>query len=282
MSNISSLGYSSIISYISFCLIFFTLKFVYFAEDNFSWILLFLVLSFIIQVMNNLAITADPTVCGQTNMSFALYQTAIPWICIFTVSALCLLAFPGWLRSFSNTFGLYAANAYGLQDVITEIFSQDEREIAINAASGASTQSKPDIQLLKAIDTVYSSPTTVINELDPRTMKKIFITSIPSDPSFNDKFNEGLSPITIQDGKSVELLEWGSLLKLNPSLRRRAPSQSLIRKLYKITLLKDSVGYFCWFILIGTLSSMISVNSIISSQCNSNKKNTFDIIFNKT
>jgi hypothetical protein len=117
-----------------------------------TWIILFIVLSFLIQLMNNIAITANVNVCGKSNIPFAMYHTAIPWIFVFTVTALCLTAFPGWLRVFSNTFGLYAAQAYGLQNVVNEIFTNGQR---MAATSNASRGSSPDIQLLKAIDSVY-------------------------------------------------------------------------------------------------------------------------------
>ena len=82
--SLSYLGYSSIISYVSFCVVFFTLKFVYFAEDSISWIILFIFLSFLLQFMNNIAITSNTNVCGSPNVSFAMYHTAVPWFFVFS------------------------------------------------------------------------------------------------------------------------------------------------------------------------------------------------------
>jgi hypothetical protein len=288
--SLSNLGYSSIISYISFCVIFFTLKFVYFAEDSMSWIILFLVLSFLLQFMNNLSITSNKNICGKSNIQFAMYHTAVPWICVFTVTALCLIAFPGWLRVFSNTFGLYAAQAYGLQSIISELFNDTQKAMATEKATKEG--SSPDIQLLKAIDSLYSNPTTVINELDPKTVKKMVVTKDKID-SFNDdlkkKFydtilvTDGQPPTyalkDLEVGKTRELLEWDSLSKLIPNFVRM-PKQQLINDLYRMTLLKDTVGYFFWFMFVGILTSMISINSLISTPCATNKKNAFDIIFN--
>ncbi len=289
--SLSNLGYSSIITYISFCLVFFTLKFVYFAEDSASWMIMFLVLSFIIQLLNNLAMTANVNVCGSSNLTFAMYHTAVPWICIFGVTALCLLSFPGWLRVFSNTFGLYAAQAYGLQNVISKIFTSAERAVASETATKSGNT--PDIQLLKSIDSIYSSPTTIINELDPRTLKKNFVdqSQINSFTELQQKtFYDFVSVTdnqtpkytlrTLEPGQKRALLEWGSLSKLIPNFVRM-PDQDTVYELYRMTLLKDTVGYFFWFILVGMLCSMISINSILSTPCNSKKKNSFDIIFNK-
>lgn len=277
--NVSNLGYSSIVTYISFCVIFFTLKFVYFPEDSASWIILFLVLSFVLQLMNNISITANKNVCGTSNVGYAMYHTIIPWIFVFTVTALCLLAFPGWLRVFSNTFGLYAAQMYGLQNTISSIFTETQRNEVIKTAS-----SIPDIQLLKAIDSVYSNPTTIVNELDPRTMKKIYVNTEQLTKLDKNKFyDKAVGDLDIlEPGQTRQLFEWDSLSKLNPNFLNNPPSQYLIKELYHMTLLKDTVGYFFWFILIGSLSGMISVNSLLSSHCNSSKKTSFDIIFNKT
>jgi hypothetical protein len=217
-----------------------------------------------------------------------MYHTAVPWICVFGVTALCLMAFPGWLRVFSNTFGLYAAQAYGLQGVISNIFNDGQKAIATQRATGSS---RPDIQLLKAIDSVYSSPTTIVNELDPRTVKKMIVDgpkiaafSIEQRRKYFDEVEvvNGQSTFKLRDlreGESRELLEWESLSKLIPNMID-IPKQDLIKELYRMTLLKDTVGYFFWFIFVGILSSMISINSLISTPCVSNKKNSFDIIFN--
>jgi hypothetical protein len=299
--NVSNLGYSSIISYVSFCLIFFTLKFAYFAEDNATWIILFLVLSFILQLMNNIAITANANVCGKSEIPFAFYHTIIPWILVFTVTALCLLAFPGWLRVFSNTFGLYAAEAYGLQDVISKIFTNAQRNsvtsnatrevIEINDKGEKVHKSNPDIQLLKAIDNVYTNPTVIINELDPRTVKKSIVTRSmlsgfdeKTQNEFYRKFYDYVDTVPrlndFEGEEARELIEWDSLSKLSPQFITNPPVQGLIKELYHMALLKDTVGYFFWFLFVGTLSSLISVNSLLTSQCNSTKKTNFDIIFN--
>lgn len=285
--TISNVGYSSIISYVSFCLIFFTLKFVYFSEDSVSWIILFLILSFILQLLNNISISANKNVCGKSEVLFAFYHTIIPWILVFTVTALCLMAFPGWLRVFSNTFGLYAAQAYGLQEVISQVFMDKERE---SLTSTIISSGRPDLNLIKAIDAIYSNPTTIFNELDPRTIKKTIINKSTIDSKnpeelsayykkFHDENTTGLIPIELNQTR--ELLEWESLSKLSPTFLKNAPNQKLIKELYNMALLKDTVGYFVWFMFVGILSSLISVNSLLASDCNTTKKNGFDIIFNR-
>lgn len=242
-------GYVSIVTYLSFCVLFFTVKFVYFPENGGTWILLFLVASFIIQLGCNIDMATNKNVCGKMDGGFAFYHTIIPWLFIFTVAALCLWAFPGWLRVFSNTFGSYAAYAYGLQGVLDAIFSQASRSSAVTSAN-------QDFQLLKTIDSVYSNPSTIVNELDSTTMRHgVDVT-----------------------GKTT--LDWGSLQKLINSNIITQPADEVVKKLYEMSLLKDNVGYFVWYLLLGSLASMVSVNSILSSRCGSTQKSSYDIIFN--
>ena len=247
-------GYVSIVTYLSFCVLFFTVKFVYFPENGGTWILLFLVASFIIQLGCNIDMATNKNVCGKMDGGFAFYHTIIPWLFIFTIASLCLWAFPGWLRVFSNTFGSYAAYAYGLQGVLDEIFTQDSRNSAVNTAA-------TDIQLLKTIDSVYSNPNTIINELDSTTMT-----------TMTEKSGEA--------NTQKKIMVWESLNRLIDTSIIKTPSQELVQKLYNMSLLKDNVGYFVWYLLLGSLASMVSVNSILSSRCGSTKKSSYDIIFN--
>jgi hypothetical protein len=286
--NISTIGYTSLMIYISFTFIFFVLKFSFLPEDNISWVFLFLFLSYIIQTGFNVGVIRSQQICQASHLnafSISAYNTFIPWIMIFTSFALIITIFPGWLRAFSNTFGLYAAQAYGLQEVINNIFTSTERTLANSRA----TVPTPNIQLLKSIDSVYSMPTTIINELDPKSVRKhtiisetqltSFLTSEENKKKFYDFDNNGnkVNP-TFQNG--LLLYEWSSLDKLNPDYLTNPPSQSDIKNLLRIVELKDTVGYFFWFLFVGSMCSIISVNSILAGGCDKTNRSTYDIIFN--
>jgi hypothetical protein len=43
----------------------------------------------------------------------------------------------------------------------------------------------------------------------------------------------------------------------------------LYEDLYKKLSLKEDIGYFFWFILVGSISVVVSTNSILLSTCNS-------------
>jgi len=147
MSDLSSLANTSVVNYVSFCLIFFVLKYKYFAEDKFMWIIVFFIVACMLQFVNNLYLSSLPLFCGGVQVNISLYATLFPWIIIFGSFAICLIVFPGWLRAFSNTFGIKAAQMFGIEDAINKLFdSASKDELASNA------RARGDIDLLKAID----------------------------------------------------------------------------------------------------------------------------------
>ena len=48
----------------------------------------------------------------------AFFNTLYPITFIFVEVAMLLEAFPGWVRVFSNTFGMSAARLFGIEDII--------------------------------------------------------------------------------------------------------------------------------------------------------------------
>ena len=117
----NNIGPTSLVSYISFTLLFFILK-SQFKFPGTSWIWIFLLISGLIQFINNLYLTSLPQVCGNYNVNSALSATLVPWICIFAVTCFCLIFIPGWLRVFSNTFGAGIANMAGMQKAVSDLF----------------------------------------------------------------------------------------------------------------------------------------------------------------
>ena len=48
----------------------------------------------------------------------------------------------------------------------------------------------------------------------------------------------------------------------------RKGKDALKNDLYKMLVLKEDAGYFMWFILIGSISVLISTNSLLLTTCN--------------
>jgi hypothetical protein len=231
----SNIGPTSLISYISFTLIFFIIK-NKFKFPGTSWIWFFLIISGILQFSNNLYITNYPEICGSYNTSSALTATLVPWICIFGVTCLCLVNIPGWLRVFSNTFGSSIASMAGMNAIVSKIFDKPANE------SGTKSESESDI--IEATNLLYANRNKFINEVE---------MDYKEDPSSN----------IITWPSLFGILDFMKISHDNPEKKKE------IKKLYKMLELKEDAGYFVWMILIGSISVLISTNSLILSSCNS-------------
>ena len=247
MSNLGNLANTGLVNYISFCFLFFVLKFKYYPENGMTWMIAFLVASFVIQLIINIYLTSLPEVCGEIDFNIAIYATVIPWLAIFVLFVVCLAIFPGWIRLFSNTFGASAAYLYGLKDTMDKIFTVENRSDA--------ERDQTNFQLLKALDSLYSDRDTLIHELDT------------NDVFFNEK------------GDIVWKSFTGTLKML---LLTAEIEQSTLKDLYYSLLLKDNVSYFVWFLLVGILSVLVSTNTLMNEGCSTKRGGMFDIIFNRS
>ena len=226
-----NIGPTSLISYVSFTLLFFIVK----KQFNFpgtSWIWFFLIITGLIQFINNLYITNLPEICGSYNVNSALIATIVPWICIFGVSCFCLIFIPGWLRVFSNTFGAAIASMAGMNEVISKIFPPK-----------TSNQPEPNPLLQDSVALLYTNISKFVNEINIEDYKAL-------------------------DGK----ISWPSLESVMTFLSRNQEDNDtelpkLKTKLYEMLKLKEDAGYFMWFLLIGSISILVSTNSVLLSSC---------------
>jgi len=264
MSDLSSLANTSVVNYVSFCLIFFVLKYKYFAEDKFMWIIVFFIVACMLQFVNNLYLSSLPLFCGGVQVNISLYATLFPWIIIFGSFAICLIVFPGWLRAFSNTFGIKAAQMFGIEDAINKLFdSASKDELASNA------RARGDIDLLKAIDSIYTGKTLFINEL---TYDDVVLDK--------KKKADGITLETGPDGKPITTVSWKSLDDLTPAgLNKAKLSDEDKKNLYDKILLKDTVGHFIWYVLVGSMTVLVSTNTLLNSGCDT-KSGDYNTIFN--
>lgn len=219
-----NIGPASLISYVSFTLIFFIMK-NKFGFPGTSWIWFFLVITGIIQFFNNVYITKYPEICGKYNINSALTATLVPWIFIFGLSCVCLVFIPGWLRVFSNTFGASIATMGGLNEKVNNLF----------------TLPTDTSNISETVNLLYANRNKFINEVD--------ISDYVVGP----------------DG-----ITWKSLQNImdfmNISLENK---QQYMKELYELLVIKEDAGYFAWFILIGSISILVSTNSLLLTSCNS-------------
>jgi hypothetical protein len=225
------IGPTSLISYVSFTLIFFIVK-SKFGFEGTSWIWIFLIFTGIVQFVNNLYITQYPEICGSYNITSALTSTIVPWIFIFGLSCVCLIYIPGWLRVFSNTIGATIANMVGLSEAVNHIFKPIK-----------STGSDTDDLINETANLLYTNRNSFINEIN-MDYQKI--------------------------GPNVSWESLDNILKfMKLEINDIGQKNQLYEDLYKKLSLKEDIGYFFWFILVGSISVVVSTNSILLSSCNS-------------
>lgn len=226
-----NIGPTSLVSYISFTLLFFIVK-NQFPFPGTSWIWAFLIITGLIQFVNNLYITNLPQVCGAYNVNGALIATIVPWITIFGITCFCLIFIPGWLRVFSNTFGFAIANMAGMNETISKLFPPKP----------PSDTAKLNPALQESTAVLYTNIGMFVNEID-----------------IND----------YQDLSGQ--IQWKSLENVMSFLNITNVDDlpGLKKQLHKMLKLKEDAGYFMWFILIGSISVLISTNSVLLSSCNS-------------
>ena len=145
---------------------------------------------------------------------------------------LCLTNIPGWLRVFSNTFGSGIASMAGMNEIVSRIFNKP-----VNQAG-------TDSDIIEAANLLYANRNKFINEV-------------------NMDFTED---------SGTNIIEWPSLYGILNFMKisyNEPEKQKDIRKLHNMLELKEDAGYFLWMIIIGSISVLISTNSVILSSCSS-------------
>ena len=249
--NSSNLVNLSIVTYVSFTFLFFVLKYRFFPENNYYWILLFLLISCAGQMVQNMNISASPDMCGTADFKMAFYATVMPWMLIFTVFVVLMLMSPGWLRVFSNTFGLFAAEAYGIQKQIDDVLVQPAKI-------------EGEYEYRKMLEQIYSDKISLVIELNLDDVVDIK----NKDPS-KEKF----------EFPALDQLEKMNLIAKMADAPDKEKLKQARRDLYYTLLLKDNVGFFFWFLLIGIFCILVSTNTILSSNCSPKVSKSYDSIF---
>ena len=100
-----------------------------------------------------LNVNLSQLICGKRDFSYALSVTILPWLIIFGTLNIILVAFPGWLSPFSNTFGYLIAKASGAVELLKKHILKSE----ITGGNSSTTN--------KIMNYIYNDPSLLINEV---------------------------------------------------------------------------------------------------------------------
>ena len=117
----------------------------------FYLIILIALFFFIFLLVSTNAMLSNDLLCGKgkTNGKAFIFMI-FPFIFIFGLGNLLLHTFPGWLRGFSNTFGLYIAQLLGMNKILGKFLYSSDSSIK---------------------DKIQTNPAPIVNELDIKGIK---------------------------------------------------------------------------------------------------------------
>ena len=182
------------------------------------------------------------SVCNNTeSMNVGVLSTIFPMLFIFGLLQMLLGIFPGWIEPFSNTFGYGITKLVGLHDLIKRLIKP-----VPNNGNGNN-------KLIDAVNSIYNDPSIFINQFNYDEKDKFNRTWNNSYSSGNGIFvaSAGSAPTVNQDGTTTS-------------------GSKLYQEFREMVKLKDIVGTFVWYILVGVIMTSKSYNYIISQPCSLN------------
>lgn len=238
--------------FVVFILIFVTIKcivdFNYFKSymSSFSIKIFFSLFLFFYLFVNNLVLTKNSIICGTKNQKIAFFSTFFPYIFIYVLGVVTISILPGWVRSFSNTFGLTIAKMCGLSDLIESLFTNQNKEKIQQLKDGET----PNIKKNVLIEKVYNDPDTLINELTTNNI------------SYNGK------DIIWPDFQEVleQYIPKSALFSEDSDLEKTK------EKMIGYINIKDTIGEYIWLFILSLLTILVSQNHLLSQNCSSTDK----------
>ena len=118
-------GSTSMMFFVVLTIIFFVMKYSFYGDSTSTmiWSIIYMGMLIFGQFYINLLETNKR--CGDGQWGIAFMVTLIPWLIIFGLLNLLLMAFPGWLIPFSNTFGYLVAKLSGINKVFIGILKKE-------------------------------------------------------------------------------------------------------------------------------------------------------------
>jgi len=184
------------------------------------------------------------SICNNSqSMNVGILATVFPMLFIFGLLQLLLTIFPGWVEPFSNTFGYGMTKLVGLQDLMKRLLVSPQ----FNAA--------PENKIVNAVNNIYNDPSIFINQFNYANRE-----------DFNKTWDNSFA-----NGKGIFVKSAGPApLPYSPANPNPSPGSNLYQEFRNMVKLKDIVGTFIWYMLVGVITTSRSYNYIISQPCSLN------------
>ena len=169
---------------------------------------------------------------GQSVGAAALI-TFIPWIFVFGVIIIVLVAFPGWKAAFSNVVGYFVVSRQA-NNILTDLLVVTEVNGDIEKAAGGDLQKKDALQeAASAIIKLTGNMSLLINQIVPDNFKTYWNILIPL-------MKQDLPPEKISE---------------------------LQQRLLNIVVLRDNIGEAMWYVYTAILLTSIVQYKIATQGC---------------
>jgi len=196
---------------------------------------------FIVVLFFQFAINANSMAhkCGGsvgTNIAAAAGMTVLPWIFIFGVMMMFIMAFPGMKTAFSDVIGYFAVS-YSANNLLAELLLDTEVEAKLKMADADDKTREAVQSAAQAIVKLMGNVSILINQVVPGNFAKYWETMIPL-----------MKPKYADFPDSAETIEKKE-------------------KFLELATFRDNIGEGCWYIYTGILLIMIVQNNIVTYKC---------------
>lgn len=151
-NDLNNVGLRNMIIYIGLCLGYIIMVYYIGGELSQYQFFIFFSVTFITQLALNYS--TDAVICKEPNGFNTFLNTLLPWVFILALGQLFITIFPGWLRIFSNTIGMYIAY---------EKYEEDINKILVSSTSALQGSTNEDKALLLE---ALNKPKMILNEID--------------------------------------------------------------------------------------------------------------------
>lgn len=201
---------------------------------------------FIVVLFFQFAINANSMAhkCGGsvgTNIAAAAGMTLFPWIFIFGIMMIFIMAFPGMKTAFSDVIGYFAVS-YSANNLLSDLLLDSEIDAQLKAAD-VDDKSKEAMQsAAQAVVKLLGNASILINQVVPGNFMRYWNTLLPlMKPKYADFPNS-------------------------------AETISKKEKFLELATFRDNVGEACWYLYTGIFLIMIIQNNIVTHKCDTDPR----------
>ena len=272
-------------------------------KSDFGILIVFSLFLFFYIFVNNLVLTKNKIICGSKNQNIAFFSTLFPFVFIYVIGVVMITILPGWVRSFSNTFGLSVAKLCGMTTLTDYLFSNQNKMSTINQKEG-------DYEFRKMVEKVYEDPDTILNELslddirfdkdNPNEieswvtfdsiianyvpdLKEKQILKGPEQEKIDDSLQQGNGGLVGQAKREAQKevkqrAEKAAASVLNPNhkggsdeVEQDSLNNIKINDIKKgfvgLINIKNTVGKYLWVFIFSSFTILVSQNNLLSENC---------------